>query len=248
MGLVYDFVLYPCLQRSRADFPNAWPPHIYFALEALANVPANVSTESMPAAPGNNSWNLLPDNQLGITQDQLPLQTNSRNNTVPVGTDISAGNGTVYNGGNATTNEGWAKALQREVANRYVTSVFCSWYATGGSIPGLLPRLPNSTLEITHSTDQDGYLFEKFSALDVDNSGQGGEYTVQAGFGWTNGVLLWVVSEYMDVLNRPACPNITEQGNGTSTSATTGSGVAVSEVGGMSMLATATLVLIGLML
>lgn len=207
-----------------------------------------MSTESIPAAPGNNSWNLLPDNQLGITQDQLPLQTTSGNKTVPIGTDINAGTGTVYNGGNATTNEGWAMALQREVANRYVTSVFCSWYVTGGSIPGLLPRLPNSTLEITDSTDQDGYLYEKFSALDVDNSGQGGEYTVQAGFGWTNGVLLWVVSEYKDVLNRPTCPNITEQGNGTSTSAATGSGAVVSHVGQMSMLATVMLVFIGLML
>src|SRR5271170_2973443 len=107
---------------------------------------------------------MLPDNQLGITQDQLPLQTTSGNNTVSVGVDINAGNGTVYNGGNATTNEGWVKTLQREVANRYVTSVFCSWYVTGRSIPGLLPRLPNSTLEITASTGGDGNLFEKFSA------------------------------------------------------------------------------------
>ena len=112
-------------------------------------------------------------------------------------------------------NEGWAKALQREIANRYVTSVFCSWYATGGSLPnGLLPRLPNSTLQLTQSVDQDGHLFEKFSALDVDSAGRGGEYAVQAGFGWTNGVLLWVVEQYKDVLVRPTCPTITVETTG----------------------------------
>lgn len=44
---------------------------------------------------------------------------------------------------------------------------------------------------------------------DVDSAGRGGEYTVQAGFGWTNGVLLWVASNYGDVLVAPVCPDIT---------------------------------------
>jgi alpha,alpha-trehalase len=92
-----------------------------------------------------------------------------------------------------------------------VTSVYCSWYATGGSLPGLLPRLSNSTLNLTDSTDQNGHLFEKFSALDVDSSGSGGEYRVQAGFGWTNGVLLWVASEFKDGLVQPTCPNVTQE-------------------------------------
>ena len=33
-------------------------------------------------------------------------------------------------------------------------------------------------------------MFEKFSISDIDSAGRGGEYTVQAGFGWTNGVAL----------------------------------------------------------
>lgn len=52
-------------------------------------------------------------------------------------------------------------------------------------------------------------MFEKFSNLDIDSAGSGGEYTVQAGFGWTNGVVLWVASTYGDVLDTPKCPNIT---------------------------------------
>ncbi|KAF9018984.1 hypothetical protein BDZ89DRAFT_1139649 [Hymenopellis radicata] len=42
--------------------------------------------------------------------------------------------------------------------------------------------------------------------MDVDSAGRGGEYTVQAGFGWTNGVVLWVASVYGSVLVTPECP------------------------------------------
>jgi alpha,alpha-trehalase len=151
-----------------------------------------------------------------LTQDKLPKQTLGGNNTWDEDTDLnSLGNGgTVANGGNATDGEGWADALTREIANRYVTSVFCSWYATGGSIPNLLPRLDNSTLNLTNSANDSGHLYEKFSALDVDNAGTGGEYAVQAGFGWTNGVLLWIVSKWGDKLVRPTCPNVTLEVSG----------------------------------
>lgn len=51
-------------------------------------------------------------------------------------------------------------------------------------------------------------MFEKFSILDVDSSGRGGEYTVQTGFGWTNGVVLYIASTYGKVLAAPDCPPI----------------------------------------
>jgi alpha,alpha-trehalase len=50
-------------------------------------------------------------------------------------------------------------------------------------------------------------MFEKFSIRDVDSSGRGGEYTVQAGFGWTNGVVLWVASSFGEQLVAPVCPD-----------------------------------------
>ena len=56
-------------------------------------------------------------------------------------------------------------------------------------------------------------MFEKFSASDVDSAGRGGEYTVQAGFGWTNGVVLWVASRYGKVLTAPTCPPLLAEGN-----------------------------------
>ena len=52
-------------------------------------------------------------------------------------------------------------------------------------------------------------MFEKFSNLEIDSAGRGGEYTVQAGFGWTNGVALWVAHNYGSILDAPKCPDIT---------------------------------------
>ena len=52
-------------------------------------------------------------------------------------------------------------------------------------------------------------MFEKFSNLEIDSAGRGGEYTVQAGFGWTNGVALWVAHTYGNILDAPTCPEIT---------------------------------------
>ena len=66
-------------------------------------------------------------------------------------------------------------------------------------------------------------MFEKFSISDIDSAGRGGEYTVQAGFGWTNGVVMIVAGEYGGVLVAPQCPDLLAQVAGTST---TGSGSA----------------------
>jgi hypothetical protein len=44
-------------------------------------------------------------------------------------------------------------------------------------------------------------------------------YTVQAGFGWTNGVVLWMAAEYGGELNEPVCPPILI--NSTTTTTTT---------------------------
>lgn len=54
-------------------------------------------------------------------------------------------------------------------------------------------------------------MFEKFSINNIDAGGSGGEYTVQAGFGWTNGVVLWAASEFGSELVAPECPNPLEE-------------------------------------
>lgn len=68
-------------------------------------------------------------------------------------------------------------------------------------------------------------MFEKFSISDIDSAGRGGEYTVQAGFGWTNGVVLILASEFGHVLTAPQCPNLlataASEGNSGTTQQTT---------------------------
>ena len=50
-------------------------------------------------------------------------------------------------------------------------------------------------------------MFEKYNAIDVGQPGQGGEYAVQDGFGWTNGVVLRYLHLYGGALKLSGpCP------------------------------------------
>ncbi|MDH3699603.1 MAG: trehalase family glycosidase, partial [Flavobacteriaceae bacterium] len=42
---------------------------------------------------------------------------------------------------------------------------------------------------------QTGKLLEKYDVMDLSKRSGGGEYPVQDGFGWTNGVLLALLKE-----------------------------------------------------
>lgn len=44
--------------------------------------------------------------------------------------------------------------------------------------------------------ERTGYMFEKYDAESLGNYGGGGEYEVQAGFGWSNGVALEFIRDY----------------------------------------------------
>ncbi|KAJ1963051.1 hypothetical protein GGI12_002277 [Dipsacomyces acuminosporus] len=92
------------------------------------------------------------------------------------------------------------KQLGSQLAQAFVDTVFCSWYNTGGFIPDVLAQLPGET--------DSGHMFEKFNSTLVGQEGGGGEYTVQAGFGWTNGVLLWTLDTFGSQLQTPQCPGI----------------------------------------
>ncbi|KAI0754492.1 glycoside hydrolase family 37 protein [Daedaleopsis nitida] len=197
------------------DAPNTWPPHQHIALEALRTLPSNITSDPLPTPEGNaSSFSLIPEGQLFVSEDALPVQSlvgGSNASTSGPAADINRLDGTVFNGGQKVDGEGWAATLQRELANRYVASALCSWHATGGQIPNLLPRLPDEQLNVTQSVNNTGNMFEKFSINDIDSAGRGGEYTVQAGFGWTNGVLLWVADNYGKVLAAPQCPDLAAQ-------------------------------------
>ncbi|KAJ6624408.1 trehalase [Mycena sp. CBHHK59/15] len=185
------------------DAPNTWPPHQYIALQALRALPANVTGGALPTRPRARTPRR--------TEAQLPVQAlgaTANASTSGPAADVNTAQGTVANGGNATT-AGGRRRLGRSL--RTATLPACcvgGAHATGGSIPGVLPRLSDAELNVTQSTTNTGNMFEKFSISDIDSAGRGGEYTVQAGFGWTNGVVLWVASNYGGVLVAPQCPSL----------------------------------------
>lgn len=99
------------------------------------------------------------------------------------------------------------RSMALTLAQRYLDSTFCTWYATGGSTSETpkRPGLPEK---------DKGIMFEKYADNSIDIAGSGGEYEVVEGFGWTNGVLIWAADTFANELKRPDC------GNGSSSSST----------------------------
>lgn len=91
--------------------------------------------------------------------------------------------------------------LALRVAQRYLDSTFCTWYATGGST--------SETPKLAGVGDAaKGIMFEKYGDNSTNVAGGGGEYEVVEGFGWTNGVLIWAVDTFGNRLKRPDCGDI----------------------------------------
>ncbi|KAI8051017.1 glycoside hydrolase [Syncephalis plumigaleata] len=83
-------------------------------------------------------------------------------------------------------------ALAASIAQRWISSNYCGWLVTGGD---------------GKNVKNNGTLFEKYDATHLGIPGLGGEYEVQEGFGWTNGVVLSFLSRFGDRLEAPKdCP------------------------------------------
>ena len=65
-----------------------------------------------------------------------------------------------------------------DLAQRFITSTYCGY-------------------------EKYGYIFEKYHGERVGEPGGGGEYVVQDGFGWTNGVILYLLNTFPDELTAP---------------------------------------------
>lgn len=89
--------------------------------------------------------------------------------------------------------------LALDLAQRYLDSTFCTWRQSGGATPGL---------ERVEGVRGEGIMFEKYADNDTSSAGGGGEYEVVEGFGWTNGVLIWVADLFGANLTQPDCGNL----------------------------------------
>lgn len=123
--------MYNGLLAAYRDSPNSWPNLIMILLSALNELPSNITSMSLSVLSGNqSSFDLVPAGQLDLAESQLfgqPVMPGVNASQTGSSADINALNGTVVNGGNATDGEGWGRALQRMVANRYIASALCSW-------------------------------------------------------------------------------------------------------------------------
>lgn len=169
-GLQWDapvrLIFYLSIYRYSYMTQNTWPPHQYIAMQALLHLPKSLKLSSLSSygsdTANSSSYSLIPPNQLGLPLGDIPAQpvTGGGSSTGDINTLPGS---TVVNGGNATKGETWAATLSRELANRYISSAFCSWYATGGSIPGILNQLSEAELNVTGSVGGSGHMFEKVS-------------------------------------------------------------------------------------
>jgi len=165
------------------DFPNAWPPLQYIAIKALQNIDER-------CIQGTNVHNFAiiqrPVRQLG--EGKLPDE-------IPTTPKIDW-----------ATSPSWRDVLIKTVAMRYINSAYCTWHEKG--------KLPSDRVEHVVRDDpirdaflhqHPGQMFEKLNAQSPVKAGGGGEYDVQTGFGWTNGVALWIVQQFGDILDNPNC-------------------------------------------
>lgn len=95
----------------------------------------------------------------------------------------------------------WTQDLALRLGQRYLDSTYCTWRVTGGRSASNPPLdwLGNATLA------QGGLMFEKYRDDSLIGAGNGGEYEVVVGFGWTNGVLIWVADTFRNALRPPPC-------------------------------------------
>jgi len=61
-------------------------------------------------------------------------------------------------------------------------------------------------LLVRHAYARSGKLVEKYDVIDRELAGRGGEYPLQDGFGWTNGVTRALIARYPAAVAATACP------------------------------------------
>jgi alpha,alpha-trehalase len=66
------------------------------------------------------------------------------------------------------------------LAERWVSTNYCGWKETG-------------------------FMFEKYDATRIGKTGGGGEYHPQHGFGWTNGLDLYLLQKYGSLNSPTVC-------------------------------------------
>ncbi|KAJ2618501.1 hypothetical protein GGI26_006528, partial [Coemansia sp. RSA 1358] len=92
--------------------------------------------------------------------------------------------------------------IAASIAQSMVNTAFCNWYTTGGSIDNVLNPYDDATGNAT------GADFGSFSIGPDGNVITTTSAASQGDYSWTNGINLWLLSQYKSQLQMPSCPNI----------------------------------------
>ncbi|QRV85492.1 trehalase [Ceratobasidium sp. AG-Ba] len=169
--------------KQQWDFPNSWPPLQYFAIKALENIDQQCIDGTTTDQFQNTT---KPKNHLGEKDPPPPIKNTPKIN---------------YN-----TSPSWRDVLLKTVVMRYINAAFCTWNNEG--------KLPEDRVEILMRDNpvkdenlfkHPGNMYEKLNAASPVAAGGGGEYNVQTGFGWTNGVAIWIGKRFGAILDSPNC-------------------------------------------
>lgn len=87
---------------------------------------------------------------------------------------------------NSARGENYFKALN--IAQRWIDTTYCGYEMFSKQHFAMFINFI-----VAHFIDQ---IFEKYHAELIGHPGGGGEYIVQEGFGWTNGVILWILQTF----------------------------------------------------
>ncbi|QRV98076.1 trehalase [Ceratobasidium sp. AG-Ba] len=171
------------------DFPNSWAPLQYFAIQALQKIDERCVSET--------------------TTDEFKKTTTPHHH---LGSGALPDSRTIAPKINYETSPSWRDVLLKTVAMRYMNAAFCNWQVR--PLWNDQGKLPEDRVEMLLHDDpvkdknlykHPGKMFEKLNATSPTTAGGGGEYGVQTGFGWTNGVAIWIAKQYGAILDDPNC-------------------------------------------
>ncbi|KAJ2804823.1 hypothetical protein H4R20_002355 [Coemansia guatemalensis] len=94
------------------------------------------------------------------------------------------------------------KGIAAGIAQSTLTSSFCNWYTTGGTISGVLDSYDNA------SGSSSGVSFGSYAIGADGNIITTTDASDPGDYAWSNGVLLWLYGEYGRDIEIPTCPNI----------------------------------------
>ena len=89
--------------------------------------------------------------------------------------------------------------MRNTIAKNWITTTYCGMMS---KTEGNEATSPKKSLKPNLVPVYNG-MFEKYDGSRIGRPGGGGEYDVQQGFGWTNGITLWVLNEFGDRLKEP---------------------------------------------